>query len=363
MKKLNVILIISPESWDSHTVSKHNYAITLSQQGFTVYFLNPFNDTKRQPQIIKIQENLYTVTSSKVAKGLRYYPGFLRHWLERRWLEKLEKKINAFIDTIWLFENSRFFDLCFAENRLKIYHQVDLNQNFNPKKAVTTSDICFCTSNIIRNNLLKFSTNIYKIHHGLAKIDSNIEIKREQFKVFNKQAIQCIYMGNLDMLYLDVELLANIASHFSDVQFHFVGGYNKNGRLYKLSEKLTNIHWWGKVDSTIISFILKHADLLLVTYQEHHHSDQSSPHKFMEYFASGKVIVATYTDEYKDKRHLLEMVDHNKDYLDAIKKVISNLDYYNSHDKQQQRIAFAQEHTYEKQLDRIFTLLKKHQLV
>ena len=38
------ILIISPESWDEHSVSKHHYAMTLAARGSSVFFLNPPDD-------------------------------------------------------------------------------------------------------------------------------------------------------------------------------------------------------------------------------------------------------------------------------------------------------------------------------
>ena len=75
---------------------------------------------------------------------------------------------------VWLFENSRFFDLAFAGERLKIYHQVDLNQNFNPKTAAATADICFCSSDRIKERILPFNALVHKIHHGLPEIETSV---------------------------------------------------------------------------------------------------------------------------------------------------------------------------------------------
>ena len=36
----NSVLIISPESWGKSKVSKHHYALTFANKGYTVYFLN-----------------------------------------------------------------------------------------------------------------------------------------------------------------------------------------------------------------------------------------------------------------------------------------------------------------------------------
>ena len=83
----------------------------------------------------------------------------------------------------------------------------------------------------------------------------------------------------------------------------------------------------------------------------------------MEYLASGKVTVSTYTDEYKDKRDLLEMVDDSKEYVRKFEKVIENLDFYNSDEKQEERITFAKNNSYEKQFEKISRLyLKQYNL-
>ena len=358
------ILLISPEPWDTHTVSKHHYARILAERGSVVFFLNPPDDSQGGFRIEKEKSllSLHLVSAPKVASGLRFYPAILRRWLEKRWLARFENAIGSKIDIIWLFENSRFFDMRFAGDRLKIYHQVDLNQDFNPKMAASTADICFCTTDFIKDRLLPYNPKVYKIHHGTAVVNNQRKLAGRQLARFNQDGPHAVYIGNLDMLYLDAELLADVARQFPEVHFHFVGGYNEKGKLWNLASSLSNVTWWGKVDHSMIPAILDYVDILLVTYQAERYKDQASPHKFMEYFASGKCIVSTYTDEYKDKCQLLEMVELSNDFPVAFGRVVANLEKYNRHQLQAARIEFARQHTYDKQLDKIFTLLKKHDL-
>lgn len=364
MSVISTVLIISPEKWDAHTVSKHHYAMALAGQGATVFFLNPPDNSINKLSIIKSEKYpaVHIVSAPKIATGLRFYPAIVRCWLEKRWLARLEEMANTKVDVIWLFENSRFFDMGFAGKRLKIYHQVDLNQDFNPAQAASTADICFCTTDFIKERLVLFNPRIYKIHHGLAVVKNRVTLTDAQLEKFKKNETHAVYIGNLDMLYLDAELLASVARKFADVQFHFVGGYREDGPLRSLVGDQPNVIWWGKVDSSQIPAILDQANAMLVTYQAAHYEDQASPHKFMEYFNSGKTIVSTYTEEYKDKRDLLEMVDDSHDFLLAFDRVINNLPFYNSADKQKKRIAFAQEHTYQKQLDKITAHLQQNDL-
>lgn len=357
------IIIISPEKFDSHTVSKHHYAITLSKKGHSVFFLNPPVDKIKNIEIIKIDiDNLFLLSSKKIIVGLRFFPILFRQYLERNWLHNIEKKIGEKIDIVWLFENSRFFDMRFAGDRIKIYHQVDLNQNFYPKIAACTADICFCVTDHMKKFLSIFNERTYKINHGFSLCKEQELTDAQCFKFKNN--INAVYVGNFDIPYIDMDIIVKVVEKFHDIQFHFIGGCEKNEIFFDLLDRSRNIIWWGKVNYKLISSINKKADILLVAYQSEKYKKQvADSHKIMEYLSSGKVIVATYTDEYKDKRHLLEMVDNSADYINLFERVVNNLPEYNSQERQIARRKFAESNSYDKQIDKIFSLLKKHNLL
>lgn len=357
------ILLISPEPWDGHFVSKHHYAITLALQGYKVYFLNPPNNNLKTLEVNQTKyTNLWSLDAPQVGKGLRFYPKKLRNFFEKKWLEKLEKKIGKKFTTIWLFENSRFYNMNFAENRLKIYHQVDSNQNFHLKEASSSADICFCTTDFIKNDLTLHNKFVYKIHHGVSQTDA-LALTIDQEENFTHDNINVVIVGNLDISFLDIDILIELIKKFPEINFHFVGRYNKEKKLFKNCIDLENIVWWGKVESNLIPTILSYCDISLLLYKAKSQIEKeqlASPHKIMEYLASGNVIVSTYTDEYKDKRHLLEMVDTSADYIHKFKEVVDNLSFYNSKEKQKERMSFAKNNSYEKQLEKIFSLINQH---
>jgi hypothetical protein len=358
MNTLNIktqVLMVSPEAWDGHFVSKHHYAVTLAAQGIGVYFLNPPDSNLSAIKISPTAyDHLWVIDAPIVSKGLRFYPEKWRRWLESSWLQKLEAQIGGAFSTIWLFENSRFFNMAFAGKRLKIYHQVDLNQNFHVQAAAHSADICFCTTDFIRQALQPHCRHVYKIHHAVAAYQHKPELTPAQKNNFSTEKVNAVYVGNLDIPYLDTALLASLVDRFPQVQFHLVGQYQQGNPLYQAFAHQNNLTWWGAVKADQIPVILSHCQVELLIYKANNVWEQqqlASPHKLMEYIASGKVIVATYTDEYKDKRHLLEMVDDTKDFLATFESVTNNLAYHNSPEKQAERMAFAQANTYSEQLN------------
>lgn len=356
---MNQVLIISPELWDGQFASKHHYAITLAEKGHKVYFLNPPNNALKQIEIEATNyKNLWSVSAPQAAKGLRFYPEVLRNFIEKRWLEKLEKIIGLEFTIIWLFENSRFYDMGFAGDRLKIYHQVDSNQNFHTKEAASSADICFCVTDFIKRDLLLYNRKVFKIPHGINFPTEKIALSKKQKNRFNKDAINVAYIGNLDIIYIDEIILYNLIQAHSNITFHFIGSYSENGSLYKICKEMKNIIWWGRVESILIPSILEKIDINLLVYKVEEYPEQlANSHKILEYLYSGKVTVATYTDEYKDKRNLLEMVDNSNEFESAFENVVNNLDNYNSEEKQAERIAFAKNNSYEKQLEKILKYL------
>jgi len=352
------ILIVSPEAWDFIKVSKHHYAVELVRSGNRVFFLNPPDASNHRDLSIAESgiEHLYVINYPGQLKGMRFFPRYLRRQINYWFLQKLERLVDYRIDVIWNFENSRFYDMGFAKDRLKIYHQVDLNQDFHVKEAAISADICFCTTDFIKRKIQVYNKKVYKIHHGVS-----------QSAFFKVQANErtgkpvATLVGNLDISYLDHELLLKLIRQNEGVQFNLVGEYDRQGLMYRRFYNHKNVRFIGRVSSEIIKDYLLESDVLLVCYKANEYKEQlASPHKMMEYFASGKVVVATYTDEYKDMQHLLLMSETIDEYVLKFKMAIDNLIFFNSPEKQAERVAFAREHTYCRQLEKINEFLKSN---
>lgn len=360
--KNKTILLISPESWDHIFVSKHHYAIHLAARGNKVFFLNP---PQNKISICPTDfNNVWSVNYTNFVKGIRFYPAFIQKWLLRTKFNQLQQLCNVKFDIVWSFDNSVFYNFnALPKSILKISHIVDLNQNFQTKIAASTANICFAVSNNILDRLQKFQKKSFWVNHGLNKTPIHTQVNilpgMNKFKV--------ALIGNLAMPYLDWKILYDTVKSNQESDFIFYGP-NANNFSFKINDfhifkkkigALKNSYFPGKVDANIIPSILERFDILLVSYKEVYHKDQSNSHKMMEYLGSGKVVVATKTLEYENLANtgLIAMTDKNEDFPLLFKNVLNNLKEWNSEEKTKNRIEFASDNTYDKQIDRIEEIL------
>jgi hypothetical protein len=359
----STILIISPEPWDGHFVSKHHYALELTRRGHRVLFHGPPATTggMRLVPVANQLGDLQILHAPRVAPGLRFMPNPLRRALEARWLKQVEQIVGHSVDVVWNFENSRFFDMGFAGNRLKIYQQVDLNQDFHPEKAAATADISIAISAPIEQRLKPSASELIRITHGYASQPLAEPLPDGVEASFSEARVNAVMIGNLDIAYLDVVLLAQLVKTHREVRFHFVGTYSAGLNLHAAIAAAPNVVFWGRQPSHLLPAFLERADLLLLAYLADQHLEQlANPHKMMEYLASGRCVLATRTLDYENRPNLIEMAFDREDYARRFAAITAEPAVWNSAERVAQRRAFALDNTYEKQLNRIAQALGSH---
>ena len=298
------ILLISPEPWDAHLVSKHHYARELAKNNH-VFFLDPPSNKKSNDPLTN---NLSIVRWKNHIKGIKYFPDYISGGYFKKEVNRLQKFLNTTFDIIWNFDPSRFFNLS-KINTYNICHIVDWNQQFQRKKLAETSDLCLVTTDFLKKELLKYNIHTHKIHHGVQLTSTTNAIDLPQ----GKNTIKVGMIGNLNRSCIDWSLIDNITQNAAD--FYFMGR-SDNGIKEQYDKE--NIYWLGKQRAVLIPDFLAKMDILICCYKLENTFDitqHASLHKTMEYLGSGNVIVTTYQDEYKDKTHLLEMVNPDEDFL------------------------------------------------
>jgi glycosyltransferase involved in cell wall biosynthesis len=351
------ILIISTEPWGTNFVSKHHYAINLSERGNSVFFLNPPGKTDT---VSKISENLSVIDYSLgLFRGVNKMPGFLRDFFNRILVNKILRLAGKKIDIVWSFDPFRFQNLRLFKSGTSIYHPVDIHFYELEIEAVKSADIVFATSQKIIERFSEIKKPKFVINHGLAKHFLE-KAENIDFKVDNS-SISVGYIGNINSFSLDKVTLLKILKENNEIQFYFIGPYEKSNLSDDTNKifideirLLSNVHLLGPKNSISLPSYLFQFDLFLMCYTGDINVEQmANPHKTLEYLSSGKLLVSNYTDEYKDKPDLFLMCKSNKDLPELFKYALNNLNSYNSEELQEKRKKFAAENTYEYQIVRI----------
>ncbi|HEX7016449.1 MAG TPA: glycosyltransferase [Cyclobacteriaceae bacterium] len=343
------ILLISPEAWEHIFVSKHHYAIHLGRRNNRVFFLNPPGKFKLVSETE--YQNVRSVHYTGFPKGLRYFPGPLQRYFIRRKFIELQKLCGVAFDIAWSFDNSVFFDLSALPSKvLTISHIVDSTQNFQFDKAASTASLCLGVTREIVNRLKKANPRSFFVQHGYAQPSGTAKIPLP-----GTHAVRVGYAGNLDLRYIDWKLLDMVTSANAEVGFYFVGPYSENRQVDRLKRK-QNTYFLGKLPAAQLGSFYREMDVLLLCYLADDYPDHlSNAHKMMEYLGSGKVVVATRTSEYEALKYrgLLVMSKRNSEFADKLSQVLQEIGKWNAPEKCELRMRWAQDNSYDRQIDRI----------
>jgi glycosyltransferase involved in cell wall biosynthesis len=282
----------------------------------------------------------------------------IQRYFIRKKFNDLQNLCVVQFDTVWSFDNSVFFDFsALPKDVLKINHIVDMNQNFQVGTAARTAHICFASGQNIVKKLSNYQHFVYFINHGVpSTIDQSSSSVRE------RKGITALYAGNLGIPYIDWDLLLDLVRSFPKVDFVFLGPKPEKKKQINRLREHPNVTFAGPVPSEELKKHYACADMLLICYKADKFMEQvSNSHKLMEYLASGKVVVATFTQEYVKQagQDLIAMSSAQSEFIILFQKVLGNLPYWNSEFLQSKRKEFAMENTYPKQINLIERLINQ----
>jgi hypothetical protein len=356
------ILIISPEPWGITKLSKHHYALALLEKANHVWFLQPPGNYEFH-QDIEIPNNLHLLQDTFTFKGARLYPTTIRQWLFRRAVKRMMAFTKTQFDVIWNFDNSRFFDMTCFQNAYRIHHKMDYHYNYQEKLASSTANLCLGVTTEIVAEMKKSNYNAHFIQHGYhptTPSDYKLPETSEKFKAF--------YSGNLLLPFINWEWVEALVVKNEDTHFFLAGSYRKGNmnryaddssgsKIRELAEH-KNVTLLGELNTADLTAALNQADLLFAAYDSNKYPEiVANSHKLMEYFGSGKPIISNEFGEYARLGHLLFMAQTTDTFTDRFNHVKNNLEQYSRLEFKEERIAWALQNTYEKQLQRIDELI------
>lgn len=345
-----VIVIISPDDWNFIHLSKHHYAILLAKQN-EVYFVNPPNSGNED----FVDSNVKVINSYRNIRGLNRLPSkVLIKEVMKFEINSILKIINKPLDIVWSFDSSRLYFLDLFKTNIRIAHLVDLSENFYLEELTSSSTISFATSDSIIDNIKKYQSKVFKIDHGFRKFEAT-----QNLALPGCNSIKGVYVGNLNIKYIDWEIIKFISIEKPEIDFIFIGPHSD-----ALKEQIEafntnrNIYLLPKVKSDLIPSYLAAADFCLLVYKSKEYYQQlQNPHKIMQYLGSGKPIFATLTHEYIGK-DLLFMIGHEENAVACFEQFLIKLGSRKSDEQTNKRVTYALQNTYENQLAKIEKLLE-----
>lgn len=355
--------MISPEAWGVMKVSKHHYAIELAARGNKVYFLNPPNKT-RTVSVEEIQPNLFIVELPHFP-AVNRLPRLIRRFIQRRIAQDLltHLKISGF-DIVWSFNPFVFQYLKAFNSELNIFHAVDVHRTKLIYEIAAEADVIFATSDAILSFYDGIQKPKYQINHGLQTTFLAESTNCQELNL-DKEKLNFCYVGNLQYRLIHFSTISKIIHENPNINFYFIGPDRPSNLNSGVSNKfdysglkaLDNTVFLGPLESSYFSTFLRCFDGFIACYKADDIATLSNLHKTLEFLSTGKVIVSSYSDQYKDKRDLLEMVDEIEELPERFKKVVNDIGNYNSESKMKERISFAKENTYARQVERIESII------
>lgn len=359
-------------------VSKHHYAIELAKRGNKVYFLNPPQKklNRREKVLIsqsELQENLYLIYHRlSFPYNLKFH--FIRffHTLMHVHVKKIVKLIESEIDITWSFDLGNLYPFSFFPDKsFKIFHPVDEPLNKTAINSAKGADVIFSVTKEILEKYSDYKVPKHFINHGIADDFIKTEITAE-----GDGKVRVGFSGNLLRNDIDRKIFLQIIKENPEVIIECWGSYNLlEGNIGGVEDDETmsfihqlqqykNVILHGVVPVALLATELLRMDAFLICYDiEKDQSKGTNYHKVMEYISTGKVIISNNITTFAEKPELVEMVmerDTNKKLPELFKAVTENLSVYNSAELQNKRLAFANDNTYKKQIDRIDEFIVKH---
>ena len=233
-------------------------------------------------------------------------------------IQKIKKllRVNEF-DIIWTFDPFRFQNLNLFQSPIMIYQPVDIHYTSLEKEIAKSAQIILTTCELIKDKLKKYNSNIYNIGHGISKKFFMKEISKKD----TQRKIKTCIMGNFQRK-IDYELLFKLVENHPEVEFHFIGPYDKSN-LSKTSnyhqeinrlKSYSNSYFHGSLKQELLINKLFQMDVFLNFYREDENpASRVNPHKILEFLSTGKTVLSNYLDEYKENEDLLVMTKDKKD--------------------------------------------------
>lgn len=385
------IVIVGQQAWDVEIGSNcKNIALEFSKNNRVLYVNAPLdtqtylkgksdaNVKKRidliegkKDNIFKIENNLWNLYPDKIIRSINWLPFTLVHTIINKANNKLfAESISKAIDTlgfkdIILFNDNdiirSFYLKDFLKPKVSVYYSRDYmlgvdywkrhGERLEPK-LIAKSDVCVANSVYLANYCKQYNPNSYYVGQGC---DLEMFVAKDQVVPNDVAHIKrpvIGYVGALQSLRLDIDLLKHIAQKRPDWSIVLVGPED-NEFITSDLHQLENVHFLGRKNGDQLPAYISSFDVCINPQIVNQVTIGNYPRKIDEYLAMGKPTVATYTEAMSVFADHVYLGKGKEDYIALIQKALNE----DSPEKQQERIDFASGHTWENNVKEIYAAI------
>ncbi|TKC59272.1 glycosyltransferase family 1 protein [Pedobacter hiemivivus] len=375
------IIIVGQQPWDTEIGSNcKNIALELSKYNRVLYINSPLDRITlfRNKKDLKIQKRLDVIKGRsnglvKVKDQLwNYYPDcmvesinwinstFIFSYLNKFNNKKLARSIGKAIaslnfNDIILFNDNEIFKGFYLNDLLKpaisIYYSRDYmvavdywkkhGEKLEPQ-LIANNDLCFANSTYLADYCKKYNPKSYYVGQGcdIDDFQNPDNLKRPDDLVEIKDKI-IGYVGSLNSLRLDIEVIEHIAIKFPDYHVVLVGPEDDTFKASNL-HNLGNVYFFGQKGVNELPGYVNAFDVCINPQVINEVTIGNYPRKIDEYLSLGKPTVATQTKTMEVFKEHVYLANNKTDYIDLIKMAIKE----NNESLAKARIDFVSGHTW-----------------
>jgi glycosyltransferase involved in cell wall biosynthesis len=383
------IVVVGQQPWDVEIGSNNkNLAIEFSKNNRVLY-VNSALDTitrlknkhdpkvkmrlavvnKKQDGLIAIGPNLWTYYPDDVIRSINWIKSsmifnFFNRINNKRFANAIERAIKKLnFKNVILFNDSDIFRSFYLKEFLKhdisIYYSRDYLLTVDYWKRhgsilepllIAKSDLCTANSTYLADYCARYNPKSYYVGQGcdLSLFDNTNSIAiPADIKPIKRPIIG--YVGALQSLRLDIELLAHVATQKPDWSIVLVGPQDDQFKASNLHQ-IPNIHFLGSKDSSQLPAYINSFDVCINPQVINQITIGNYPRKIDEYLVMGKPVVATATRAMEIFAEHTYLGKNKEEYITLIQQALDE----DSAELQAKRKAFATSHSWENNAKEIY---------
>ncbi len=391
------IVIVGQQAWDVEIGSNcKNIALEFSKHNRVLYVNAPLDriTLMRHRADNKVQRRLNAIKGEEeniVAIGANiwnYYPDVmiesinwignktlfnkLNHYNNKRLGKSIQKAIDALgFQNIILFNDNDIFRSFYLKDILQpdksIYYSRDYllavdywkkhGTDLEPK-LIASSDICVANSTYLAEYCRQYNPHSYYVGQG-CELDmfTSYHCIRKPIDVRYLESPVIGYVGALQSIRLDIELIEYIATQKPEWNIVLVGPEDDEFRLSDLHKK-ENIYFLGSKQTNELPAYINAFDICINPQAINAVTIGNYPRKIDEYLAMGKPVVATKTEAMSIFSEHTYLAASKDEYITLIQKAIQE----DCICKRQQRKEFAAQHTWQNSVQEIYNSIQNQSL-